>query len=263
MSEEPLLTKRENGVLELTLNRPDALNSMTEELHLKLQDAISQVESDETIRAVILTGAGRAFCAGQDLSGRRQTIDGEPPDLGHSLETYYNPLIRRLYALRVPTIAAVNGVAAGAGANIALACDLVFAAKSAKFIQAFCKIGLGPDSGGSYFLPRAVGLAKAKGLALTGEAVSAEDAERLGMIWQVVDDTALMETARAQAAKFADGPPLGLAAIRHVLHQSLSNDLDAQLDLERDTQRELGRSNDYREGVLAFFEKRTPKFTGR
>ena len=263
MSDAPLLVNTNDGVCTLTLNRPDALNAFTEEMHQLLADAMTQIEETQTIRAVILTGAGRAFCAGQDLSSRVRKDGDRAPDLGASLETYYNPLIRRLYALEKPTIAAVNGVAAGAGANIALACDLVFAAESARFIQAFCKIGLIPDSGGTYFLPRAIGLAKAKGLALTGEALSAEEAERLGLIWKVVADDALIAAAQNQAQKFAKGPTLGLAAIRRLMHHSLSNDLDAQLDLERDTQRKLGKTQDYREGIQAFFDKRPPKFTSK
>lgn len=263
MSSTPVLMNVAEGVCELTLNRPAALNAFNEDMHIKLAEAMDEIEKTKSIRAVIITGAGKAFCAGQDLSDRRRPEGAPPPDLGHSLDTYYNPLIRRLYALEKPTIAAVNGVAAGAGASVALACDLVFAAQSAKFIQAFSKVGLGPDSGASYFLPRAIGIAKAKGLALTGEVVSAEQAERMGLIWRVVADGDLLKCVRDQALLFAQGPTLGLAAIKRVFNQSLGNDLDAQLDLERDTQRTLGRSDDYRDGVQAFFEKRSPRFTGQ
>jgi 2-(1,2-epoxy-1,2-dihydrophenyl)acetyl-CoA isomerase len=247
----------------VTLNRPTALNAFNEAQHLALRKALDDIEADQTVRCLILTGSGRAFCSGQDLADRRRSQGDEAPDLGKSLGEFYNPLIRRLYGLKIPTIAAVNGVAAGAGANIALACDLVIAAQSARFIQAFSRVGLGPDAGGSYFLPRAIGLARAKALMLTGEPLGADEAAQWGLIWKAVPDDELMTTARELAEKLSTGPTLALAAIRDVLHQSLDNSLDEQLDLERDTQRELGRSRDYREGIEAFFEKRKPTFKGK
>jgi 2-(1,2-epoxy-1,2-dihydrophenyl)acetyl-CoA isomerase len=211
----------------------------------------------------LLTGAGRGFCAGQDLSDRVMSADSAPPDLGHTIETLYNRLVRALRALDMPVICAVNGVAAGAGANIALACDIVLAARSASFIQAFCKIGLVPDSGGTYFLPRRVGMARATGLALLGDRLSAEQAASWGLIWQCVDDDAFAATVDEIAAQLAAGPTRGLVAIRRALDASAHNTLERQLDLERDLQRELGFSDDYREGVAAFVAKRAPRFSGR
>ncbi len=260
---ETVLVARRGGVLELTLNRPDKLNAFNEEMHAALARALAQVAADESVRAVLLTGAGRGFCAGQDLADRAVADDDNPPDLGATLERWYNPLIRRLRTLDKPVVCAVNGVAAGAGANIALACDIVLAARSASFIQAFARIGLVPDSGGTWLLPRLVGEARARALALLGEKVTAEQAEAWGMIWKVVDDERLMEEARALADRLAAGPTRGFALIKRALLASWSQDLDAQLDLERDLQREAGRSQDYREGVRAFMEKRPPRFVGR
>ncbi len=260
---ETVLVARRGGVVELTLNRPDRLNAFNAEMHEALARALAGVAADATVRAVLLTGAGRAFCAGQDLS-ERTVADGEsPPDLGATLEHWYNPLVRRLRTLERPVVCAVNGVAAGAGANIALACDIVLAARSASFIQAFARIGLVPDSGGTWLLPRLVGEARARALALLGEKVTAEQAEAWGMIWKVVDDARLMEEARALADRLAAGPTRGFALIKRALLESWTNDLDAQLDLERDLQREAGRTEDYREGVRAFVEKRPPRFVGR
>ena len=258
----------QDGVATLILNRPDSLNSFNEAMHREVRDALGQVEQarrDDECRALLITGNGRGFCAGQDLSDRAVSPEAgadAAPDLGYSIETHYNPLVRTLTALPLPVICAVNGVAAGAGANIALACDLVIAARSAKFIQAFCKLGLVPDSGGTWQLPRLVGMARAKGLAMLGDKLSAEQAADWGLIWQVVDDDALRGTATDLARHLATQPTRGLALIKQALNDSTGNDLDTQLDLERDLQRQAGRSKDYREGVSAFMEKRAPRFIG-
>lgn len=258
-----ILLETEAGVATITLNRPDRLNSFNADMHAELQAALDKVEGDATIRCLLLTGAGRGFCAGQDLNDRQVKAGDKPVDLGETLDTLYNPLIRRLHALKIPSICAVNGVAAGAGANLALAFDFVLAAMSAKFIQAFCKIGLIPDSGGTYMLPRLVGMARAKGLAMLGDALSAGQAAEWGLIWRAVEDEKLMTEAQALATHLATQPTAGLVAIKQALNASLANDLDAQLDLERDTQRRCGQSRDYKEGVAAFLEKRTPRFEGR
>ncbi|WP_133651166.1 2-(1,2-epoxy-1,2-dihydrophenyl)acetyl-CoA isomerase PaaG [Paraburkholderia flava] len=248
-------------VATVTLNRPDKLNSFTRAMHGELAEALDQVEAAGT-RALILTGAGRGFCAGQDLADLDFT-PGAMTDLGDLIDAHFNPLIRRLQALPLPVIAAVNGTAAGAGANLALACDLVVAARSANFIQAFVKIGLVPDSGGTWFLPQRVGMARALGLALTGEKLDAEKAERWGMIWRAVDDAELSATAAQLATQLAQQPTRAIAAIKRALRAGATNTLDEQLDLERDLQRELGASHDYAEGVQAFVEKRAPRFEGR
>jgi 2-(1,2-epoxy-1,2-dihydrophenyl)acetyl-CoA isomerase len=248
-----------DGIARLTLNRPDRLNSFTVEMHEEVADALDAMRE---ARVLVLTGAGRGFCAGQDL-GDRAVAPGGAVDLGESLEKRYNPLIRRLVALPMPVIARVNGVAAGAGANIALACDIVIAAKSAKFIQSFANIGLMPDSGGTWVLPRLVGQARALGLALTGEAIGAEQAAEWGMIWKAVEDAALDAEVDALAQKFASAPTAGLAKIKAMIRDGWTNDLATHLDHERDRQRELGAGPDYREGVTAFMEKRKPNFTGR
>lgn len=262
-SENPILLSVADGVAEITLNRPDKLNSFNEAMFKALFEALKTVEREETIRCLLLTGAGRGFCAGQDLSGRVQGDGTEAPDLSKTLEATYNPLIRRIKALPKPVICAVNGVAAGAGANIALACDIVIAAKSASFLQAFCKIGLIPDAGGTWALPRLVGMARAKGLALLGDKLPAEQAAAWGLIWACVEDEALMPQARDMAAQLAAGPTKGYALAKRALEASFANRLDDQLDLERDLQGIAGRSEDYREGVAAFMEKRKPAFKGR
>jgi 2-(1,2-epoxy-1,2-dihydrophenyl)acetyl-CoA isomerase len=262
MSFETILFEVADGAARLTLNRPDRLNSFTVQMHEEVADALGEVETNDDIRALVLTGAGRGFCAGQDLSDRAVAPGADGVDLGESLENRYNPLVRRLTSLPKPVICAVNGVAAGAGANIAFAADIVIAARSAKFIQSFANIGLVPDSGGTWILPRLAGQARALGLALTGEALSAEKAEAWGLIWRVVDDAELQAETAKLAAKLASGPTKGLAAIKETIRGSWANDLSTQLDIERDFQRELGRTSDYKEGVAAFGAKRPPKFTG-
>jgi 2-(1,2-epoxy-1,2-dihydrophenyl)acetyl-CoA isomerase len=259
MAYETIDFKLEDGIARLTLNRPDRLNSFTVQMHGEVRDAFSQMEG---ARVMVLTGAGRGFCAGQDLNDRA-VAPGESVDLGHSVENYYNPLIRTLTSLPMPVIARVNGVAAGAGANIAFACDIVIAAKSAKFIQSFASIGLIPDSGGTWVLPRLVGQARALGLTLTAEPLPAEKAADWGLIWKAVDDEALDQEVDALAARFAQAPTRGLAAIKTMIRQSWDHSLEEELGLQRDMMRELGYSDDYREGVAAFMEKRKPNFTGK
>jgi len=232
-------------------------------MHRELAQLLTQAERDDTIRCLLITGAGRAFCAGQDLNDRNVDPTGEAPDLGASVENFYNPLVKRLAALPKPVIAAVNGVAAGAGATLALGCDIVIAARSVNFIMSFSKLGLVPDCGGTWTLPRLAGRARAMGLALMGDKLSAEQAHQWGMIWQVVDDEALTDTARQLATHIASQPTFGLGLVKKALLASETNTLDQQLELERDYQRLAGRSEDYREGVSAFLAKRTPAFKGK
>jgi len=262
MTYESILYDSAGGIARITLNRPDRLNSFTSAMHAELRDALGRVKAESGVRALLLTGAGRGFCAGQDLSDRAVAPGSAPVDLGESIEHNYRPLVLTLRSLPFPVVCAVNGVAAGAGANIALACDIVVAAKSASFIQAFCRIGLIPDSGGTYFLPRLIGTARAMGLAMLGDKLPAQQAADWGLIWKCVEDAELEQTVDALLAQFAQAPTRGLAATRQALHASANASLEAQLDLERDLQRELGYSADYREGVAAFIGKRPARFTG-
>jgi len=262
MDDKPILVEKCAGYRVITFNRPQCLNAFNEAMHQALKAALAEAEADADCRALLLTGAGRAFCAGQDLNDRLAK-PGETAVLGSSLEAYYNPLVRKLRALPFPVVAAVNGVAAGAGANIALACDIVVAARSASFVQAFAKIGLVPDSGGTWFLPRLIGPARARALALTGEPVLADKAEAWGLIWKMTEDLDLMAQAHQLCTHFASAPTVGLALTKRILDESWGNDLDSQLDLERETQREASLTPDYAEGVRAFLEKRRPVFTGR
>jgi|SoiMethySBSTD1v2_1073268.scaffolds.fasta_scaffold90620_4 2-(1,2-epoxy-1,2-dihydrophenyl)acetyl-CoA isomerase len=262
MDDSPILVEQRDGYRVLTLNRPQRLNAFTEPMHVALREALAAAEADTGCRALLLTGAGRGFCAGQDLNDRLSQA-GDTPVLGSALEAYYNPLVRKLRALPFPVVAAVNGVAAGAGCNIALTCDIVIAARSASFIQSFAKIGLVPDSGGTWTLPRLVGPARARALALLAEPLPAETAEAWGLIWKVYDDATLMEEAHKLCTRFAAAPTAGLALIKRALDQSWENDLDTQLDLEREFQREASLNPDYAEGVRAFMEKRPPRFAGR
>ena len=258
-----ILVSLQGGILGITLNRPDKLNAFNPEMHQRLKAALERARDEPEVRVVLLTGAGRAFCAGQDLAERDVSAGAAPIDLSVTIGSYYNPLVRRMRELPKPIVCAVNGIAAGAGANIALACDLVLAARSASFLQAFSRIGLLPDSGGTWFLPRLAGSARAMGLALLADKLPAEDAERWGLIWKAVDDARLMDEAQAIARILADGPTKAYGLIKKALHASAGNSLDAQLDLERDLQREAGLSEDYREGVAAFMQKRKPAFKGK
>jgi 2-(1,2-epoxy-1,2-dihydrophenyl)acetyl-CoA isomerase len=262
MPYDTILFNIDSGVARLTLNRPDKLNSFNTQMHGEVRQALELLPGSGA-RVLVLTGAGRGFCAGQDLGDRAVAPGAERVDLGESIEKYYKPLILALHHLPMPVIAAVNGVAAGAGANIALACDLVIAARSASFIQAFAKLGLIPDSGGTWTLPRLVGNARALGLTLLGNKLAAEQAAAWGMIWQCVADEELASTVDTLAQQLAVAPTRGLAKTKAAIRASWQHSLAEQLDIERDAQSELGRSSDYAEGVCAFGEKRSPRFTGR
>jgi 2-(1,2-epoxy-1,2-dihydrophenyl)acetyl-CoA isomerase len=261
-SETPILSEARTGYRVITLNRPEKLNAFNEAMHQALRKAIEDAEADEDCRALLITGAGRGFCTGQDLSDRLAK-PGETVVLGGALEAHYNPLVRKLRALPFPVVAAVNGVAAGAGCNIALACDIVIASLKATFIQSFARVGLVPDSGGTWFLPRLVGDARARGLALLAQDLTAEKAASWGLIWRAVEDEVLMHEATRICEHFALAPTQGLALIKRALNASATNTLDAQLDLERDLQRAASLTPDYVEGVRAFMEKRKASFTGR
>ena len=263
MKEQPILVEINDGYHTITLNRPDRLNAFTETLHADLRAALSRAAQDNSCRAILLTGAGRGFCAGQDLNDRVMSSHDGPVDLGDTIDRLYNPLVRQIRALKMPVICAVNGVAAGAGANLAFACDLVLAGKSAKFIEVFCRIGLIPDCGGSWTVTRLIGEARAKAMMLTGAPISAEQAADWGLIWRVVEDADLMNEAQSLTANLAAGPTIGLALTKQAIQAANGQELDRHLDLERDLQRQAGRTPDYQEGVNAFLEKRTPVFTGK
>ncbi len=256
-----VLVEKHANYRQLTLNRPDRLNALNTEMHGALMAALTEAEADPQCRAILVTGAGRGFCAGQDLGDVAVKDDG-PPDLKAVLERY-NALVRKLRRMEMPVVCAVNGVAAGAGANLALACDIVLAAKSASFIQAFSRIGLIPDCGGTWFLPRLVGAARARALAILAEPLPAERAEQWGLIWKALDDEALMAEAHTLTARLAKQATIGIALTKRAFDDAETNTLDAQLDLERDLQDEAGHTPDYAEGVRAFIEKRAPNFTGR
>ena len=258
-----IIFESEQGVARLTLNRPDVLNSFNRAMARELCEAFASIASNDRVRAVLLTGAGRAFCAGQDLAEAAPSADGSLPDLGDFVRQGYNPIIRAIRKLEKPVICAVNGVAAGAGANLALACDIVFASSNASFIQSFSKIGVIPDSGGTFILPRIVGLLRASALTMLADKVSADQALEWGMVYRVVEPPALMDVTWTTAVHLATQPTRGLGLIKRAFNRSLGIDLDEQLDYEEELQREAGRTADYAEGVRAFLEKRKPKFEGR
>ncbi|NOE27093.1 2-(1,2-epoxy-1,2-dihydrophenyl)acetyl-CoA isomerase PaaG [Ruegeria sp. HKCCD6157] len=259
---DTILVQDNGNWAEITLNRPDKLNSFNEEMHMALQDALKAAR-DGGARAVLLTGAGRGFCAGQDLGDRDPSKMDGPPDLSKTVRSFYAPLVRLIRSMNIPVICAVNGVAAGAGANLALACDMVLAAEGAKFIQSFSKVGLIPDTGGSWHLPRLLGEARAKGLALTAQPLPAKQAEDWGLIWKAVAENQLMTEARALAAQLANGPTLGLGLTKQCIQTAATTSLSDQLEIEADAMKTCGESADYAEGVSSFLEKRAPNFQGR
>lgn len=259
---DPVLVETHGDWLQITLNRPDKLNCLNKSMHLALRAALQQAH-DQAARAVLITGAGRGFCAGQDLGDRRPGTSDWPPDLQQTLNDYFNPNIKLITSLPAPVICAVNGVAAGAGMSIALACDMVLAADSASFIQSFSKIGLVPDAGSSWILPRRVGMARAMGLALTATPLSAADAEAWGLIWKRYEDDALLQAARAMAEQLASGPTAAFASTKMLMQRAATADIETQLDHEARAQKLCATSTDYTEGVQAFLDKRAPRFTGQ
>jgi 2-(1,2-epoxy-1,2-dihydrophenyl)acetyl-CoA isomerase len=259
---ETLIATYDRGVATLMLNRPDRMNAVNRQMHADLRTCLDRIETDAFVRCVVVTGTGRAFCSGQDLT---EELDPGPhgvPDLAPALDRDYNPLIRRLTALPKPVIAAVNGTAAGAGANLALACDIVLAARSAVFIEAFCRIGLVPDVGGTWMLPRIVGRQRALAMMLTGDPVDATTAKDWGMVWSVLEDEALTDAASVLAQRLAHGPTTALGLTKKAVTLSADQDLSSHLDTERDLQQEAGRHPDFAEGITAFLQKRPPEFTG-
>jgi 2-(1,2-epoxy-1,2-dihydrophenyl)acetyl-CoA isomerase len=260
MAYETILCNVADGVATITLNRPDRLNALTHQMFDELQDALSKVESDPAQRAVVLTGAGRGFCAGADLKAALEAEDGEGPE--NDLETHYNPLVKRLQTIDVPVIGAINGVAAGAGCSVALSCDIVLAGRSASFLQAFARIGLVPDAGSTWMMPRLIGRARAMGLAMLADNLPAETAADWGLIWKVLDDDALQAEAGTLAQTMAQGPTAAFAKMKYALNASMDNSLDDQLALEAKLQNEAAQSHDYKEGVDAFLEKRPAVFKG-
>ncbi len=260
---QTIILEKNSGVANLTLNRPDRLNSFNVQMHEELQKALDDIATDSETRCLLITGAGRGFCAGQDLNDRAVTADGEAPDLGMSVEKFYNPLIRRITNLNMPVICALNGVAAGAGASLVMACDITIAARSASFILSFAKVGLVPDSGSSWHFTRALGLPRAKALAMLGNKLKAEQAEQWGLIYQVVDDEQLMEESTKLSTYLATQPTEALANIKELVHTSFDYSLNEQLERERKAMQHLGRSHDYKEGVASFIEKREAKFRGK
>jgi 2-(1,2-epoxy-1,2-dihydrophenyl)acetyl-CoA isomerase len=260
---ESILFSIASGIARLTLKRPDKLNSFTAAMHAEIRDALSIVQAQPDVRVLLITGAGRAFCAGQDLDDCAVPANGTAPNLGETVERDYAPLVRALRALPLPVVCAINGIAAGAGANLALACDLVVAKESAAFLQPFCKLGLVPDTGGTYFLPRLVGTARAMGLAMLGERIPARQAAEWGLIWKCIIDEDFDSDVEALLAQLASAPTLGLARTKQAIYASGDSTLEEQLLRERDWMQELGCTRDYREGVDAFLRKRTPEFNGR
>lgn len=260
---ETIVVEKKQGVSQITLNRPEKLNSFNVQMHQELRSALDEIATDGITRAILLTGAGRGFCAGQDLADRNVSTDQQAPDLGRSVEQFYNPLIRRLTSLPIPVVCGVNGVAAGAGASIVMACDLVVAARSAAFILSFAKVGLVPDSGSSWHIARAIGLPRAKALAMLGNKLAAEQAKQWGLIYEVVDDDQLYSEAERLAAYLATQPTAALGKMKHLIHTCFDHSLHEQLERERADMQFLGRSDDYREGVNAFMQKRPAEFKGK